>query len=310
MVVIQNRPPFNTPKLMTDRQMATYQAIASRLDNGISNPKLILADHIAQDADEQTLKSFSTLEAYSSTLDGITFKANDPTTLERAFRQLKSSSGETLLVSMREDPDHWALKASFGKTDGIGWREPWRPNPFSLPGPDTADAGRRSPLSMRFGTTGSRMRFTALHCAINKISGKCNIHIDESGFVLAMPGGISLTADLYDHVMNELLLKTDFRDWLVGKTSNETVKAIIKDVIGRITLHYPNAANGYGGVRTRIKSLQPMNSPERVVKNAWRIARPSGVSFDVFASERLKVQVTGTMSGGENSATVTIGGTF
>ena len=27
---------------------------------------------------------------------------------------------------MKEDPSHWALKASFGKTVGTGWREPWR----------------------------------------------------------------------------------------------------------------------------------------------------------------------------------------
>ena len=117
---------------------------------------------------------------------------------------------------MKEDPEHWALKASFAKTPGTGWREVWREAPYSSaaavpPAPGKPD----SKLSMRFGTAGNPIRFTALHCAVEE-NGRCNVHIDQSGFVLALPKGVALTPDFYDHIMNELKWKTDFRDWLSG----------------------------------------------------------------------------------------------
>ena len=90
---------------------------------------------------------------------------------------------------MKEDPGHWALKASFGTTRGTGWREAPYPSPAAVP----AEPGKADSLfRMRFGTVGTPVRFTALHCAVHEIGGQCNVHIDESGFVLALPRGTAL----------------------------------------------------------------------------------------------------------------------
>src|SRR5262249_22676113 len=163
-------------------------------------------------------------------LDGINFVAVNPRTLAGEFQGAKDQWGQKALASMKEDPDHWALKASFGKTIGTGWREVWRPAPYSPPATVLQEPGKADHvIRMRFGTAGISVRFTALHCAVHEIGGQCNIHIDETGFVLALPtGGVALTPDFYDHLMNELKFKTDFRDWLSGKMPNKTAAHIVE----------------------------------------------------------------------------------
>src|SRR5207248_6730348 len=89
------------------------------------------------------------------------------------------------MLGMKEDPQHWALKASFGATIGEGFREQWRPPPQSQPAllPATRIGGER--VSLGFGESGKKLVFTALHAAVAK--SVCNVHIDERGFVVATP---------------------------------------------------------------------------------------------------------------------------
>src|SRR5215831_9737971 len=99
---------------------ATYDTIAARL--AALDPPIQIENHIAQ-SEKQNKTQYSTLEAKDSTLDGINFIAVNPKTLAGALQSAKDQWGQKALASMKEDPDHWALKASFGKTIGTGWRE-------------------------------------------------------------------------------------------------------------------------------------------------------------------------------------------
>lgn len=298
--------PFKTEKPITPRGMDTYRAIAARL--AALNPPIFIERHIAQ-SEQQGKTCFSTLETHDSTLDGINFKADDPKLLASAFHRAKDKWGAPALASMKEDPGHWALKASFGKTIGTGWRETWREAPYYPPTSAPPEPGKGDSLfRMRFGTAGSPIRFTALHCAVHEIGGQCNVHIDESGFVLALPKGIALTPDLYDHIMNELKWKTDFRDWLSGLMPNDTAARIVKEVVRRISINFPNAMNNYADLKRRVESVRRPETPGDALLTAGRLLAPLGVTADVYENDRFKVQVTGTIAGGDRSITISLGG--
>lgn len=298
--------PLKTDPPITTRGQATYDTIAARL--AVLTPPIALKDHIAQ-SEKQGKTQFSTLAAKDSTLDGINFIAVNPAKLVGELENAKDEWGERALASLKEDPDHWALKASFGKTVGTGWREIWRAAPYNPPATVLPEPGMATPLMrIRFGTAGIPIRFTALHCAVHEIGAQCNIHIDETGFVLALPKGVALTPDLYDHIMNELKLKTDFRDWLAGKMPNAKAARIVREVIRRTALIFPNAANGYAGLE---KTLNRIERPRGVLNGLWtagRILRPIGVTFDVYDSDRFTVQVTGSILDGDRSITISLGG--
>jgi hypothetical protein len=298
--------PFKTEKPISERGRNTYRVIAARL--AALNPPVFIERHIAQ-SEQQGKRGFSTLEAHDSTLDGINFKADDPKLLAQAFCRATDRWGAPALASMKEDPDHWALKASFGKTVGTGWREEWREAPYQSPAAVPAEPGKADNLlRMRFGTAGTPIRFTALHCAVHEIGGQCNIHIDESGFVLSLPQGISLTPDLYDHIMNELKWKTDFRDWLSGLMPNDVAARVVKDVIRRISINFPNAMNGYADLSRRINSIRRPSTPGDLLVTAGKVLAPLGVTVDVYENDAFKVQVTGAIAGGDRSITITLGG--
>jgi hypothetical protein len=298
--------PFKTEQPITERGMKTYRAIAARL--AALHPPVFIERHIAQ-SEQQGKTGFSTLEAHESTLDGINFKAENPKLLAEAFNRATDQWGEPALASMKENPDHWALKASFGKTIGTGWREVWREALYDSPAAVPAEPGRADNLfRMRFGTVGTPVRFTALHCAVHEIGGQCNVHIDESGFVLELPNGIALTPNLYDHIMNELKWKTDFRDWLSGLMPNETAARIVKEVVRRVSFNFPNASNGYADLGRRLHSIRRPRDPGDLLLTTYRVLKPLGATVDVYDNDYFTVQVTGTMAGGDRSITISVGG--
>src|SRR5215203_3401670 len=269
--------PFNTEKGISARGMSTYRAIADRLAG--LNPKIFIHRHIAA-SEKQGKTGYSTLEAADSTLDGITFIADDPKRLASAFESAVDFNGQPLFASMKQYPDQCALKASFKATKGTGWREIWRPEPF-VPASEIPGSAVPQSLGMRFGTAGHPFRFTALHCAVHEIGGTCNVHIDQSGFVLGTPQGVALTPDMFGHILNELKWKTDFYEWFSGKISNETARKIVKEVVRRVSINFPNAANGYQGLGSRINSFRRPQTPGDLLLGLTRIAMPIGLSVDV-----------------------------
>ena len=162
---------------MDIQQQKTYDAIVARCRNLI--PPVDITKHIKP----------VTLRVANNTLDGITFEAVDADDLAAeldgrmklpgAGASPRSGSGpfafdttrgprsaNASMISMKEDPQHWALKASFGATVGQGFREQWQPKPVSmaelLP---TARYGSDR-ISLGFGEAGKRLVFTALHAAV------------------------------------------------------------------------------------------------------------------------------------------------
>lgn len=298
--------PLKTKKPVSPRGLNTYRAIAARL--AALHPPIFLAGHIAE-SDRQGEAGYSTLDAGDSTLDGINFRAVDPRGLAARFQSATDKWGHQALVSLKGEPDHCPLKLSFGKTVGTGWREVWQPAPYAPPGAAPPESGRADNMfRMRFGPGGTPVRFTALHCAVHEIGGQCNVHVDESGFVLGLPGGKALTPDLYDHIVNELIWKTDFRDWLSGLMPNEMAARLVKEFFRRVAFTFPNALNGYADLGRRVNGIRRPQVPGDLLKTAGKLIAPVGVTIDAYDGDAFKVQVTGTAAGGDRSVTISISG--
>ena len=127
---------------MDDHQQSTYDAIVARCKDLI--PSIDITKHITQ----------GSLKVANNTLDGITFEPVDAEDLkaELGGRMKLPGAGKSpkpgalsfdttrsprpanaSMISMEEDPKHWALKASFGATVGDGFREQWRAPPTPRP---------------------------------------------------------------------------------------------------------------------------------------------------------------------------------
>ena len=296
--------PFATEEGISARGMKTYRTIADRLAG--LNPKIFIHRHIAA---KQGKTGYSTLKAADSTLDGITFIADDPKLLASAFDRAVDFAGQPFFASMKEYPDQCALSLSFRATKGTGWRETWRAGPF-VPASEIPGSVAPRSLGMRFGTAGHPFRFAALHCAVHEIGGTCNVHIDEAGFVLGLPKGVALTADMYGHIVNELVWKTDINEWLAGKFSSETGKKIVREIFRRVSFNFPNAANGYQGLGGRINSFRRPQTPGDLVVMAVRTALPIGVSVDAWDTKYFTTQGTVAWTDGDITITLSVGGNW
>lgn len=119
-------------------------------------------------------------------------------------------------------------------------------------------------------------------------------------------GDVGLTPNLYDHLMNELLLKADFRDWLSGTMPNKEAARSVREVIPHLSFVFPNAANSYTGLDKIINSLRQPRRLSNGFSTARRIPRPIGVIFEVYDNDRFKVRVTGSDVNGERAITITL----
>jgi hypothetical protein len=300
---------------MEEEKQRTYHAIVARCKDLI--PPVDIARHIKP----------GTLRVAKSTLDGITFEAVDPADLEAelggrmklpgphppqkpgkgalSFDTTRSTPpANASMTSMKEEPGHWALKASFGATVGEGFREKWRPPPPPRPAllPTPAYGGKR--ISLGFGETGTRLKFTALHAAVAK--SVCNVHIDERGFVVDTPAGAVVTPTFWSHLANELLLKTLFRDWLNGAIGDNVVGGVIVEVVNHLSLRFPDAENGFAGLSGKINNIKGPTD----VKNIGKTILPIGASLDVARFKNSTVQANYYWHDGQQTITISWGGTF
>jgi hypothetical protein len=300
---------------MDERQQRTYDAIVARCTDLI--PSIDITKHVKQ----------GTLRVANNTLDGITFEAVDPADLEAelsgrmklpgAGKSPKPAEGalsfdttrgprpaNASMISMKEDPKHWALKASLGATVGEGFREQWRPPPQPRPAllPTTSYGSQR--LSLGFGETGKRLTFTALHAAV--AASVCNVHIDERGFVVSTPEGAVVTPTFWGHLANELLLKTEFRDWLNDATHDMAVGPLVVEVINRLSLRFPDAENGFAGLQGKMNRITGLND----VKGIGKALLPIGLSADLVHLRNSTVQANYYWYDGQQTLTISWGGTF
>ena len=300
---------------MDERQQRTYDAIVARCTDLI--PSIDITKHIKQ----------GTLRVANNTLDGITFEAVDPADLEAelsgrmklpgAGKSPKPAEGalsfdttrgprpaNASMISMKEDPKHWALKASLGATVGEGFREQWRPPPQPQAAllPTTSYGSQR--LSLGFGETGKRLTFTALHAAV--AASVCNVHIDERGFVVSTPEGAVVTPTFWGHLANELLLKTKFRDWLDDATHDMAVGPLVVEVINRLSLRFPDAENRFAGLQGKMNRITGLND----VTGIGKALLPIGLSADLVHLRNSTVQANYYWNDGQQTLTISWGGTF
>jgi hypothetical protein len=293
----------------------TYDAIVARCFE--QTPSIDIARHIKP----------GTLRVKNNTLDGIEFMAVNPADLEAELGgRMKLPGAEKMpspapgalvfdttrsprpasasMTSMKEEPEHWALKASFGATVGEGFREQWRPPPLPLAPllPVTQYGSER--ISLGFGETGKKLTFTALHAAVSK--GICNVHIDERGFVMNTPEGAIVTATFWGHLANELLLKTKFRDWLDGKLPENWIGKLVVETVNHLSLRFPDAENNFAGLRGKVNDISGLSD----WKGIGNTLLPIGLSADLFHLRNSTVQANYFWHDGQQTIAVSWGGTF
>jgi len=299
---------------MDEAKQKTYDTIVARCRDLI--PPVDIARHIKP----------GTCRVANNTLDGFTFEAVDPADLEAELsgriripgaKPPKPGAGahsydttrsprpaNASMTSMKEEPGHWALKASFGATVGVGFREQWRPPPPPRPAllPATSYGSKR--LSLGFGETGTKLKFTALHAAV--AARICSIHIDERGFVVNTPEGAVVTATFWGHLANELLLKTNFRDWLDGAIGDTAVGPIVVEVVNRLALRFPDAENRFAGLQGKVNRITGPTD----VKGIGKALLPIGLSADLAYFKNSTLQANYYWHDGQQTLTLSWGGTF
>jgi hypothetical protein len=244
----------NTPG--NPKESDTYQAIDSRLRR--FNPPVKIPDHEAG------------LDVKADTLHGIDFVVKDREKLLAALRAAKDGLGQPAFAEgSKADGKNWALRASFLAKSGIGFREIWRlrltDRPLRLPDPRLPALSTPSPdshLSANFGDNLDLPDLSSLHCTVwdqkwQKVTHtKCNIHIDDMGFVMAGPDGEPVVnPDFLRHLIVEMGWKIKLGSKLPHWAAD------------RINLIIPSSLNEYSRV---------------------------GISFNLAKSKQYSLQVSGS----------------
>lgn len=257
-----------TPAASNPKSSDVYRQIDIRLAN--FRPAIQLDSFVKSD-----------LSVGPTVLDGLTFVPKKWDDIVTALRIAKTLNGETAFAEGKdpEKPGHWALDASMAATIGKGFREIWRPQLSTRPLSTDDLPGRQSPkwrlaASSRFGDDPTKsLDLSSLHFAV--APERCNIHIDQTGFVVLGPTGeLVVDPDFGQHIVNELLWKS------------MAAKALPEGLVDRISIMLPNSNNEFSRV---------------------------GISGDVVRLKDYKLTVTGSCSirgDFECSATVGVTGRF
>jgi hypothetical protein len=261
---------FRQLQIKAANEKDVYREIARRLES--CNPPIILDDHVGK------------IQRFGSTiLDGVNFYARDYKKLKQTLLDAKDGGGGPFFAhAILENDDHWALKMSFLATDGTGFREISRLKVSDQPLIGGGALDRREFRNARrfsgaftggFPEPATMPDLSSLHCAVS-FHG-CNIHVDETGFVLAdEQGNIVVDPDLVQHIFNELLFKT------YGKY------ILPEGIVKRVNLVLPSTANDFNRI---------------------------GVSVDAYKSKKFRISVSGTCSvfgPHECSGIITLSGRF
>ena len=219
LVVPPNNPFTTTQQLIRNiDNRAVFEKISNRLT--YLTPAILLDNHIVSDdkAIERTVdqtggqhlvRRFFPVVAHRNTLDGIDFIVADRNKLITTLRATTADGNKAFSEGTGSDwSKHWALALSFGATEGLGFRENFRPFINDRPLLGTGSV----PFDNRLGQDVS-VDISALHLAvanfpkINQV--RCNVHIDNLTVTLAGIGdAVGLSPSFISHLVNELLFKT------------------------------------------------------------------------------------------------------
>lgn len=232
LVVPPNNPFTTTQQLIRNiDNRAVFEKISNRLtyftpaislDNHIVSDDKAIERVVDQHGGQHLVRRFYPVVAHRNTLDGIDFIVADRNKLIATLRNTTADGNKAFSEGTGSDwSKHWALALSFGATEGLGFRENYRPFLNDRPLLGTGSV----PFDNRLGQDVS-VDISALHLAvanfpkINQV--RCNVHIDNLTVTMAGIGdAVGLSPSFISHLVNELLFKTK----LQGKLPNWVLDA-------------------------------------------------------------------------------------
>lgn len=204
------------------RNQGVFEAIKNRLAMDF-HPPILLEEHIVHSWEKiMTLGDFLPIIAHRNTLNGIDFIVEDREKLLTAIRNAMADYKPAFVEANKTKSDwnkHWALAVSLLATNGIGFREIFRPKLSDLP----IENNKTVPFDSRLGTDVT-VDVSALHLAVSDFPGlkhtRCNIHIDNLTVILGGIGNdVRISPTVITHFVNELILKTMLQgklpDWII-----------------------------------------------------------------------------------------------
>jgi hypothetical protein len=213
--------PFSkTPEF---KYYVKHQDVFDKINNRLAafQPAISLDEHIVHSWDKvKELGNYLPVTAARNTLDGIDFIVEDREKLLFAVRQAMQDGKPAFVEGSSHDwKKHWALTVSFLATEGIGFREIFRPKIIDRPIQDNKSVRFDSRLG-----TDVNVDVSAMHIAISYfpklMQTRCNIHIDNLTVTLAgMGDDVRISPTVITHFVNELLFKTKLKgklpDWII-----------------------------------------------------------------------------------------------
>lgn len=222
-------PSLNSPFFSTEKHInyvGANQHVLDKIKNRLLtfSPQILLGEHIVNDWGKLVQLSkerFLPVIAHRNTLNGIDFIVEDRNKLLCALRNAKADEDKPAFVegSSNDWKKHWALTLSFLATDGIGFREIFRPKISDRP----IENNKKLPFDARFGRD-ITVDVSSLHVAIAEFAAlkqtRCNIHIDNLTVTLGGLGNnVGISPSVINHFVNELLFKTKLQgklpDWII-----------------------------------------------------------------------------------------------
>jgi hypothetical protein len=198
-----------------------FDAINTRLQT--FTPKIVLGDHIVhswEKIEKLSKERFLPVVAQRNVLNGIDFIVEDRDKLIAAIKNAKVGKEAAFRAGSNKGwSDHWALTISFMATDGIGFREIFRPRINDQP----LSEMKALPFDTRLGRD-VNIDISALHLSVAKFpkldQDRCNVHIDKLTVTLGGIGDdVQISPSVLSHFVNELLFKTKLQgklpDWIL-----------------------------------------------------------------------------------------------
>lgn len=220
-------PASKTPPNGSKPPQFTYHVEHQEVFNKIKTrlttfyPPICLENHIVHSWEKiEKLKDYAAVKTYRNVLNGIDFVTEDREKFVSAVRNTMAGQNKAFVEGNNNDwKKHWALTLSFLATDGVGFREVFRPKVVERP--------IENPNNIRFDSRLGKdvtVDVSALHIAVADFpelkQGRCNIHIDEMTVTLAGIGeDVRISPTVISHFVNELLFKTKLQgklpDWII-----------------------------------------------------------------------------------------------
>jgi hypothetical protein len=242
---------FNTNKHINyvGANQHVFDAIRKRLTNFV--PQIWLGEHILHSWErlvELSKLRYLPVIAHRNTLNGIDFIVEDRTKLLSAIKNAMADNKPAFVQGSKNDwSKHWPLTVSFLATDGIGFREIFRPKINDRP----LENVNKLPFDARFGRD-ITVDVSSLHVAVSEFPAlkqtRCNIHIDNLTVTLGGIGNdVGISPSVINHFVNELLFKTKLQgklpDWIIDAFDISLLnpdEGFLRAGIGATIINKPN----------------------------------------------------------------------